>query len=158
MLLLNYSNEPVKTYGRSVFLAGPTPRSKDVKSWRPEAIGYFREFGFDGTLYIPEHSDGSKNIDKPKQYAWEWEALDKATVILFWIPRNRETMLGLTTNNEMGYYGSMKKAIYGRPNDAWSISYQDAWYRRFHGIDAPIYTDLKTMCEYIAKNPFVCIF
>jgi hypothetical protein len=32
-----YSNHPIQIQKNSIFLAGPTPRSKDVKSWRPDA-------------------------------------------------------------------------------------------------------------------------
>ena len=40
---------------KSVFLAGPTPRQKDIDSWRPEAIEIFRgRLQFTGTLLVPE--------------------------------------------------------------------------------------------------------
>ena len=39
---------------KSIFLAGPTPRSKEVKSWRPEAIRLLKEKGFDGVVFVPE--------------------------------------------------------------------------------------------------------
>lgn len=50
-----------------IFLAGPTPRSTSVKSWRPEAIEYFEEANFDGTLLIPDNKD----YDFIKQIQWE---------------------------------------------------------------------------------------
>ena len=33
---------------RTVFLAGPTPRSQDTASWRPDALDALRRFGFAG--------------------------------------------------------------------------------------------------------------
>src|SRR6266511_3357557 len=38
----------------SLFLAGPTPRSADVPSWRPEALNLLRGLGFAGTVLVPE--------------------------------------------------------------------------------------------------------
>jgi hypothetical protein len=39
-LALIYAGQPLPPQGTaSVFLAGPTPRSADVQSWRPAAIG-----------------------------------------------------------------------------------------------------------------------
>ncbi len=43
-----YSNKPIDnevraTYTHSIFLAGPTPRSKNVLSWRPKAIRILKD-------------------------------------------------------------------------------------------------------------------
>ena len=55
-MILNYSNSPVITKDNcpSIFLAGPTPRSNDIKSWREEAIKILEQLEFEGIVYIPE--------------------------------------------------------------------------------------------------------
>lgn len=37
---------------KSIFLAGPTPRSKEVQSWRPEALRILKNLGYDGQVYV----------------------------------------------------------------------------------------------------------
>ena len=54
-----YAQEPLKKlYSNSIFLAGPTPRAEDVKSWRPEALKLFQDKQFKGTIFVPEARDG----------------------------------------------------------------------------------------------------
>ena len=53
-----YSDQPVDVTHPSIFLAGPTPRAADVKSWRPEALDLLRAFGFGGAVLVPERRDG----------------------------------------------------------------------------------------------------
>jgi hypothetical protein len=45
---------------------------------------------------------------------------------MFWIPRTIE-LIGLTTNQELGYWMARdrNKIVYGRPDDAYRIEYQD---------------------------------
>ncbi len=43
---------------RSVFLAGPTPRSREIASWRPAAIEALAAAGWDGHVFVPEGKDG----------------------------------------------------------------------------------------------------
>jgi len=43
-----YSFEEIKIEGKSIFLAGPTPRNNDVDSWRSEAINILRKNKFVG--------------------------------------------------------------------------------------------------------------
>ena len=54
-------------------------------------------------------------------------------LIVFWIPRKKPYMLGLTTNVEFGYYINKKKILYGRPNDADDIIYLDWLYKKDTG-------------------------
>ena len=41
-----YTHEKISDDGVSCFLAGPTPVSSDVKSWRNDAIKYFEKHNF----------------------------------------------------------------------------------------------------------------
>ena len=129
-MIVNYSDEEVKKGGKSIFLAGPTPRDKDVSSWRPEAIRILSELGFDGTVYVPEREFDDRSFDYLKQYWWEREALHNASAIVFWIPRNVKTMPAFTTNAEYGKYTAINidKVVYGRPDNSEKIAYFDLDY------------------------------
>jgi hypothetical protein len=98
-----------------------------LTSWRFEAIEEFNRQGFDGYLIVPEFISRTESdkgrIEIP---IWEFAGLKVCDVIMFWIPRTRE-LIGLTTNQELGYWmvRCRQKIIYGRPDDAYRIQYQD---------------------------------
>lgn len=95
-----YAREP---YFRTIFLAGPTPRNGETESWRPEALRHLKELGFDGSVIVPEDRQGQMpKEEREAQRIWERLALDHATLILFWIPRELGKMPAFTTNIEWG--------------------------------------------------------
>jgi len=109
---------------KSIFLAGPTPRSSDVESWRPEAIRLLEELGFDGIVFVPEHRDGLKEGVPDEVYEdWEYRHLNVADCILFWIPRKLRTMPGFTTNIEFGDWMKSGKMVLGAPKWAKKMPY-----------------------------------
>jgi len=134
----------------SIFLAGPTPRSKDVPSWRPEAIRAFEELGFEGNLFVPEPRDGKFTSDYYNQIEWELDHIDKAHVVMFWIPRDLETMPGFTTNVEFGLLvRDMSKVLaLGHPEDAPKMRYLDALYAKYRNGSVPPNTVQRT-CELV---------
>ena len=142
---VNYSDQEVILARKSIFLAGPTPRDEAVHSWRPYAIKLLREMGFDGVVYVPEYETGEVLHNYDNQIAWEWKALDQAGAILFWVPRNLETMPAFTTNVEFGYWVRDDRAFYGRPSGAVLVRYLDSLYKRHHK-DRLVYTDLHSLC------------
>lgn len=111
----------------SIFLAGPTPRNKDVPSWRPEALELFQEYEFNGQIFVPENGDGKSQYEYLNQVEWEWNHLHGATVIMFWVPREISNMPAFTTNVEFGFYLCKKpdRCIYGRPPWAAKKGYLD---------------------------------
>lgn len=110
---------------RSIFLAGPTPRSPDVKSWRPEAIECFEELGYFGNIIVPEPQNGVwKHRDA--QIDWEQYYLNRCDVVMFWVPRNMLTMPALTTNIEFGMYLDSGKLVFGAPPEA-----EHVWYMQY---------------------------
>lgn len=116
-----------------IFLAGPTVRGNQqhLTSWRIEAIEEFRRHGFDGALVVPEFTDrAASDLGKDWIVEWEFTGLRRADSILFWIPRTRE-LIGLTTNWEHGYWVGRErnKVVYGRPDDAYRISYLDIMWK-----------------------------
>lgn len=120
-----YAQEEVpQSFSKAIFLAGPTPRSNTVSSWRPEAIRIFESLGYDGIIFVPEPRDGKWQGGYTDQIEWEEKCLHMADSILFWIPRNMETMPALTTNTEWGIWMNSGKVVLGVPSDAVSVSYQ----------------------------------
>jgi hypothetical protein len=121
-LTLIYAGQPLPPPGTdSVFLAGPTPRSADVPSWRPAAI---REIAaqWQGqpaalAVFIPEPMDGQRWAYHDNQMAWETDARAAASTILFWIPRDLRTLPGFTTNVEFGLDVTTGRAVLGCPPD-----------------------------------------
>lgn len=50
---LYFSDKDLPTnFKKSLFLAGPSPRSAEVEDWRPEAVRVLRELGYEGALLI----------------------------------------------------------------------------------------------------------
>lgn len=124
-------------YGPGIFLAGPTPRREEVPSWRPGAVEILANLGFEGRVYIPEARGGGWCGDWTRQVEWEDEALNWALVILFWVPRSIPDMMGLTTNDEFGYWKGREpeKLVFGNPVGAPHTGYQ-RYYCRKLGIPA----------------------
>lgn len=116
----------------SIFLAGPTPRSPNVKSWRPDFLKILDSYDIECSVYIPERYAG----DYVQQCEWELEYLMSATAIAFWIPRELNTMPAFTTNVEFGYWVKSKKVFYGRPDNAPKTKYLD-WLYSKHNLDSP---------------------
>jgi len=112
--------EPPGEWDGSIFLAGPTPRSADVASWRPDAIAEIERQNTVGLLvvFVPEARDGTRYPAYDDQIAWEERWLDAADTILFWIPRDMSRLPGLTTNVEFGRYESSGRVVLGAPDKA----------------------------------------
>ena len=82
---------------KSIFLAGPVPRDLDTPSWRPYAISYLQNKGYNGIIYNPETSAADYTDYYEEQFAWEHNALDRSDIILFWIPRDIKTKVIVLT-------------------------------------------------------------
>jgi hypothetical protein len=130
-------------FSRSIFLAGPTPRTPEVASWRPESIELFRKLNFSGTLMVPEDETGGMSGDYLKQIEWEDEGLTKAACIMFWIPRRLDTLPGFTTNVEFGRWMESGKCILGYPPEAVKVKYLGYYAKRlriptFHSLEKTV--------------------
>ncbi|MDI2132580.1 nucleoside 2-deoxyribosyltransferase domain-containing protein [Yinghuangia seranimata] len=123
-----YANEePPSAWHASVFLAGPTPRSADVASWRPGVLELIRRhWAGPGPLvvFVPEPRDGTAWADYDDQRRWELRWLAVADQVLFWVPRDLVTLPGLTTNDEWGWLKDSGRAVFGSPPDAAKVRYQ----------------------------------
>lgn len=145
MQIVYVGEKDPETITKSVFLAGPTPRSNAVQSWRPEALRLLGEMNFDGVAFIPERRDGIYHGDYSDQVEWEEKHMNMADCILFWIPRNSDTMLGLTTNNEWGRLEQSGRVVLGTPPGAYHVQYQNYYAKKFF---VPVADTLQKTIEY----------
>ncbi|HHX94024.1 MAG TPA: hypothetical protein GX690_02900 [Tenericutes bacterium] len=158
-MIVNKCNEKIIKGKKSIFLAGPAPGKEKVKSWRIDAIQKLKEFGFDGVVYNPEYLGEKVGVELEKEILWQQETIEEATVILFWVPRNKKTLPGFTTNIEFGYWLNSGKIIYGRPDTAEEIGYLDFIYKQkyqkepINNLDELVYESIK-LCEklYLKKR------
>lgn len=119
-----YARQPFPAaFTRAIFLAGPTPRSDEVPSWRPRALALLAERGYDGAVFVTEDADGNARFDYTDQIDWESEGLALADVIVFWIPRDLGTLPGFTTNVEWGIWMRSGKCVLGAPAAAPKLRY-----------------------------------
>ena len=144
------SNDPLYTFNRSIFLAGPTPRSPLVKSWRPKALEILENLKFDGYVLVPERRDWDDGFDYVDQVDWEYNALHRCRHIVFWIPRSFPHMPALTTNVEFGYYLCLRPntVYYGRPVDSEKNKYLDWIYKKKTGSEPE--TDLAVLLNCVS--------
>jgi Nucleoside 2-deoxyribosyltransferase like len=138
-LTLVHAGEPLQA-ATSVFLAGPTPRSADVPSWRPAAIRQLAaQWEGPGKLavLIPEPPDGQRFAYYDDQVQWEADAREAASAILFWIPRDLRTLPGFTTNVEFGLDVTTGRAVLGCPPDCPNPERNRylIWVARRYGVD-----------------------
>jgi 8-oxo-dGTP pyrophosphatase MutT (NUDIX family) len=127
-----YAHEkPPETFSRSVFLAGPTPRSQDTLSWRPEALRLLKKKGYDGVVFVPENRNGSVQWSYDEQIAWERTYLEMADCIMFWVPRELKKMPAFTTNVEFGLYIRSGKVVFGAPQGAIKVNYLEVLGKEF---------------------------
>jgi hypothetical protein len=138
---IRYAQQPLE---KSIFLAGPTPRSAEVLSWRPEACRILAGLGFEGTVLVPEPDGFLAKDTYDNQILWEWEALNQATIIVFWVPRDLATMPGFTTNVEFGHAVDSGKLVLGYPEGAPKMRYFEKMAQRYH---LPIHTNLHATLE-----------
>jgi len=133
MMEVFHSDQPLMVRHPSLFLAGPTPRSSQVASWRPQALHILRHLDFTGTVLVPERRDWSVKFDYLDQVEWEFRGLEACSVLACWVPRDVETLPGLTTNVEFGRYVGSGRLVYGRPEGAPHTRYLDWLYRMLTG-------------------------
>jgi calcineurin-like phosphoesterase family protein len=144
-----YAEEDIPTLGDKVFLAGPTPRSLDTESWRPEMIKLLREAGYEGHILIPEKRNLEEGYDYDTQVAWESDALDASDLIVFWVPRNLETMPGFTTNIEFGEWMKSGKIVLGYPHNADKMRYMQMKADKY-GIER--FGFMKDLADYVVDK------
>lgn len=141
------------SYTKSIFLAGPTPRSSEVKSWRPEALRLLKASGYDGVVFVPETLEGGNSPNYPDQISWENEGLNRADCILFWVPRDLLTMPAFTTNHEHGEWFKSGKVVLGAPVNAPKMPYlQHKAFQQFEPQASTLENTIKAALEMIGEG------
>lgn len=167
MKIIHTHEEPPKSYSKSIFLAGPTPRTKEVKSWRLEALRILEEKGYDGVVFVPEDRDGDfdrfdANYDYERTPTWEHRMMDMADIILFWVPRDLTTLPALTTNVEFGLQAHLGKIIFGAPVEAPKNKYLQFVAKKFdlypgyYTLEGTINSALESISEGALRNDGEC--
>lgn len=158
-----YSGEPFPdSWTKSLFLAGPTPRSSEVRSWRPGALRILQGCGYDGVVFVPENRDGSQPAGSYEDYAdWEHKGLNVADCIIFWIPRDLKNLPGFTTNVEFGLFAKSGKIILGFPPGAEKVRYlaftaEKFWIPRFSTLEETIAAAVKFVGEGAFRSGGEC--
>ncbi|MBI4449485.1 NUDIX domain-containing protein [Candidatus Uhrbacteria bacterium] len=114
-----YARQPFPTsFTKSIFLAGPTPRTPDVTSWRREALRVLEDLQYDGVVFVPEDQTWATFGDAQyiEQVDWEQDAMRRSDVIVFWVPRDLTTLPGFTTNVEFGLWARSGAVLFGGPD------------------------------------------
>lgn len=136
-----YAREPL---AKSIFLAGPTPRDSETKSWRPDALSILEAIGFGGKVFVPEDRNAERHFEYDDQVHWEWAAINQATVVVFWVPRELKKMPAFVTNVEFGLLASSGKVLLGAPDGAAKMGYLKALAHRFN---IPFYSSLEQLLK-----------
>lgn len=135
VVTVHSGEEPPGQWTASLFLAGPTPRSDEVASWRPEALaGIRRRWNQPGRLvvFVPEPRDGTRWPDYDANRAWELRWGDRADVVLFWMARDMRTMPALTSATEWGLWHPSGRVVLGTPAEAERVRYTQAGAAEHH--------------------------
>ncbi len=133
MQVIYVKDEVPTSWSKSIFLAGPTSRTADIASWRPEALKILQDLGYDGVVFVPETRNGEWHNEYIMQVEWEEKYLNKSDCIVFWVPRDMKSLHGLTTNIEWGVWADSGKAVFGAPLDAERVSYMK-YYANKHKV------------------------
>ncbi|MDO8408064.1 MAG: nucleoside 2-deoxyribosyltransferase domain-containing protein [bacterium] len=128
------------SFSKALMLVGPTPRSPEVLSWRPEAIEILEHIGYDGVVFVPEREDATWRHSYDDQVETEERMLHMADCIVCWIPRDMATMPALTTNDEYGTWKGSGKVVLGTPPGAASVRYQQYYARK---LSIPVHGTLE---------------
>lgn len=152
MKLVFSDHKVPKNITKSIFLAGPSPREKDVSDWRHDAVKYLESIKFDGTVFLPVPKnrfygdDDSTGWTYDEQVAWECECRALADINLFWVPRDiKGRMPAFATNIEFGEDLASGKIVYGRPATAEKCRYFD---KRFIDMGLPFFETLEDTIDH----------
>lgn len=107
--------------------------------------------GFNGYVFVPEFESEvfeSEGFDYNAQVEWEHDALTASSLIIFWIPRDMDTMPGLTTNDEWGYWKGHRpqKLVLGFPKGTDKVRYQEYWANK---LNIPVFNSMVEIINYV---------
>jgi hypothetical protein len=138
----------------SVFIGGPNVERGDQEPWRHRAVDLIRarwaEVGGGQPLAVlsPESREGRRADRYEDQVDWEIAAREQATVRLYWMWRDMDTMPGMTSNVEIGYdLGRGRAVVLGLPPDCPNPE-RNRYIRHLAGVHrAPVRPTLETTVD-----------
>jgi nucleoside 2-deoxyribosyltransferase-like protein len=134
---------------RSIFLLGPTPRSKEVETWRKEALQILSDLGYDGVVFVPEPRERQDHFEWERQVDWEDRCLNVSDAIVAWLPTTPDTMPGFTSRVELGRWMTTNKPIVlGYPEGAFKVGYLAHYAEK---LNIPIHHSLASTLEEAIK-------
>lgn len=140
----------------AIFLAGPCPREKDdfKNDWRNNAFDILKKLKFDGIVITPSNPDYQEyrkhDHDALKvQTNWEFEAMKKASSIVFWIDRS-EKHPAMTTNIEFGDWYDKEGVYVGWPDSAIKNDYIEIRLKMRN--EKKVYKDLEEMLRQVVED------
>jgi hypothetical protein len=134
---------------KTIYLAGPAPGNRSIRSWRYDALSLIAKFNFKGVVIVPEPEPEAVWVDYPSMVEWEEAALEAATCVLFWIPRTGETP-AIDVNVDWGMTLRSGKVVLGYPSEALEIrrvAYMASKYKvpTAHTLPHTVYNALKML-------------
>lgn len=142
---------------KSIFLAGPSLRpGQEGISWRVKALEILRIYEYDGVVFVPEARVGNfEDFNYETQIQWESKCLRMSDHILFYINRNLDSgLLGLTTNDEFGYWKESGKCVLVTEHGADKVRYQEYFAKEFK---IPFFHELSNGINNIIERQTTCI-
>jgi hypothetical protein len=134
----------------SLYLDGPKNKINGM-SWRKKLIDAFNAKEFPYVIIVPEcrNSEFRPPYHTPEFYEWQERAMNMATYVLFWIPRDSKMYTGKDINDRWGEWKLRKNVILGFPKKSEETEYQ-AWYAAKHGIT--VVHHLENMVVYLKEQ------
>ena len=140
----------------SIFLAGPCPRKDYKNDWRYKAFDILEKIGFQGNVITPTNDRFQElrtkygNDALKFQTDWEYEAMKKASAIVFWVDRHIDKGFpAFTTNVEFGDWYRKPGILFGFPSDADKNEYLKA---RLDREKIPYFDNLESLLKETVRR------
>lgn len=160
LITMDPEKDPIAQLGRgltnSIFLAGPCPREDYTNDWRNDAYKILKSLGFKGNVISPTNSRFQELRDMygdsalRHQTLWEYEAMKKASAIVFWVDRHIDQGFpAFTTNVEFGDWYDKEGVYVGFPVGADKNEYL---MTRMDMAKKKYFTDLRDMLAAVVAH------
>ena len=121
-----YAHQPFpRNFEKSIYLAGPPLGDCDALSWKSQALQILEASKYDGVVFVPETEDGQQRIDFDQQIDWDFEAMRRSDVLVFWVAAEKDAMPAFTTQVEFGLTLNRGKALLGIPKGVDKSGYME---------------------------------
>ena len=105
---------PMNMLPNSIFLAGI---GAELSAWRSHVCNLLEQASFTGTVFMPFTKPSATAEQVEASLRWNQSAMRMSTVIMFWLPVERED-LGFDTVFQFGQHAQSAQLVVGIPKDA----------------------------------------